>query len=122
MRKPLAISLAAALSFVPLAHAQTPPLPAQTGVLSQDVSDLWWDSTQSGWGLGLFQSGTFVFATLFVYNSSNQAAWFTANLTSQGNGLYTGPLYQTTGPYYASTTFDPTQVTRSQVGTMSFAV
>src|SRR4051812_36922856 len=66
MRKSIAIAIAAAFCAAPFAHAQTTaPLPAQTGVLAQNVSDLWWDPTQSGWGVGLFQTGNFVFATLF---------------------------------------------------------
>ena len=123
MIKPIAISIAAAFALIPVTQAQMiSPEATQIGVLTQSTSDLWWDPSQSGWGLQMNQQGSFVFATLYVYNQNNQATWYSANLTAQGQGAYTGPLYASTGPYFGAGTFDPSQVTRTQVGTMTVAI
>jgi hypothetical protein len=123
MKSRIAIAVLAALAVAPMAQAQTGlPLPAQTNALSQNVSDLWWDPTQSGWGVALFQSGTFIYAVVFVYDDSGRPTWFAGHLDAQGNGSYTGPVYSTTGPWFGSPVYVPGLVTRTQVGTMTLTL
>jgi hypothetical protein len=124
MFKKAAVAVALALAIVPIADAQVTGTPsAQLGALSQDVSDLWWNPSESGWGIQLNQMGGVVFATLYVYDASNRPTWFTAQLSAaQGSGQYTGPLYSSTGPYYGAGSFNAGSVTRTQVGTMTFAM
>jgi hypothetical protein len=124
MKTPIAIAVVAALATAAAAPAPAQsnlPLTAQTSVLSQNVTDLWWDPAQSGWGLAVYQSGTFIYAVLFVYDQNNHATWYPAELQSQGNGVYSGPIYTTTGPWFGST-FDGSAVSRQQSGTMTITV
>ena len=118
--KKAAVAMALALAVVPMASAQVGA--PGVGALSQDVSDLWWNLSESGWGMQLNQMGDTVFATLYVYDASGRPTWYTAQLTAQGNGQYTGPVYATTGPYFGAASFDAGSVTRTQVGTMSFTL
>ncbi|HUQ27076.1 MAG TPA: hypothetical protein VM051_00695 [Usitatibacter sp.] len=89
-----------------------------------DGNDLWIDPNESGWGLNLFHQGDTLFASLFVYGPDGKARWYTGSSlvgTDAGRDratVYTGALYESTGPAVTSV-FDPSRVTRRQVGTMS---
>lgn len=84
-----------------------------------DPSDLWWNPAEAGWGMQLVHGGGAVFATLFVYDASGKATFFTATLAQTG-GAWLGPLYATTGPSFAGPAFDPAQVGARNVGTLAF--
>jgi hypothetical protein len=94
-----------------------------------DYSDLWWNPSESGWGVNVTQQDTVLFATFFVYGSNGAPTWFVApdvELTGsvQINGasptpVFQGTLYQTTGPYFG-TAFNPASVTSRVVGTITF--
>ena len=86
---------------------------------AQDYTDIWWNPAEAGWGVNFVQSNQFMFATFFIYGPNNQPFWVTANLTQDANGVWTGPLYQTTGTFYGSP-WNPSQQTTSQVGTATF--
>jgi len=98
--------------------------PAVVGATSYSVdrSDLWWVSTESGWGIQLVQRNDAMFATLFVYGSTTAPVWYSATLVPSGPSKWSGDLVAATGPGFASTPFDPTTVTRTVVGSMSFVV
>lgn len=91
-----------------------------------DVGDLWWNPTESGWGMQLVQNGTTLFATMFVYHETTFPFWYVATLYFQGDDpitggpTYTGDLFETRGPYFGTVPFNPTQVTVAKVGTMTF--
>lgn len=84
-----------------------------------DWTDLWWNGAESGWGVNFVQADNFIFATFFVYGADQKATWFTGQMSVDANGVWSGPLYQTTGPYYGGV-WDPTQRTTTQVGTVTF--
>jgi hypothetical protein len=93
--------------------------------LTRDYSDLWFTSTESGWGANMIQQGEIIFLTMFVYQSNGQPIWFVASdLTFQGTTgttqRFTGPLYQTSGPFYGAPTFNPNSVVVTPVGTATF--
>jgi len=94
--------------------APAPAIPAH------DASDLWWNSTEPGWGLGLNQhaSGN-VFGVLYVYDTEKRPAWFPI---PGGRWItpttFVGRLYTTSGPAYQGPGFDPAQVSSRQVGAM----
>jgi hypothetical protein len=88
-----------------------------------DISDLWYNSRESGWGLNISHQQELLFATLFVYGADGRARWFVASELRSTNGEYsfTGPLYETSGPGFAGV-FNPANVTVRQVGTMTFSL
>jgi hypothetical protein len=95
-------------------------------VPTADFSDLWWNPAESGWGANVAQQNDTMFVTLFVYGSNNAPTWYVASgatWTGQSSSTptFTGALYQTTGPYFGGGTFNPANVTATQVGTLTFA-
>lgn len=64
---------------------------------------------ESGWGLALNQGGSnALFGAWFVYGAGGQPEWFTlqgGQWTSSTR--WTGPVYRTTGPFFAGPDFDP---------------
>lgn len=88
-------------------------------------TDMWWDPTESGWGLNVTQHGSGkIFASWLVYDADRGATWFVVSdgVWTDGN-TYRGAVYQTTGPYYGDCTvdscsrpFDPSTVVTTPVG------
>lgn len=88
-----------------------------------DVSDIWWNPAESGWGMQMVNTGTFVFATVYVYGSDGKPTWLVGQLTKTGAAqtAYAGPSYVTTGPYFGGS-FDANPVTIREAGTMTFVL
>lgn len=100
------------------AKASTP----KTNVTT-DVTDIWWSSVESGWGIQLVHNNDLLFATLFVYGAGGAPTFFVAVLdnTPSGSGTWTGTLYSTTGTPLGSP-WNPASVTETPVGTMTFVL
>jgi hypothetical protein len=113
-----AVILAVVTSYE-LALAEEVPLKT---FITTDVTDLWWNPNESGWGMQANQSGSTVFVTIFVYGSDHTPRWFVAQLSLTGGVTFTGPVYVVSGPYYGLPSFNPAQVSGSQVGTMTFVL
>jgi hypothetical protein len=89
-----------------------------------DYTDIWWTPAEGGWGVNLVQSNQFIFATFFIYGPGslppgNQPFWYTAQLTLQSNGTWSGPVYQTTGTYFGNP-WNTANNSVTQVGTATF--
>ncbi len=67
-----------------------------------DFTDLWYLALESGWGVNVVQSDSFLFVTFFIYGADGKPTWYTAQLTLDSSGNYNGGLYATTGTYYAA--------------------
>jgi hypothetical protein len=82
---------------------------------------LWWNPSESGWGVNVAQQGDIVFATLFTYDTNGTPMWLVlSNGARQGTGdTFSGTLYRTTGTPFSQNPFTGAQV--SQVGTMTFS-
>ena len=91
-----------------------------------DMSDLWWNPNESGWGINIAHQRDVIFATFFVYGADNQPRWYVApdmiGTSSGGASSYTfsGTLYETNGPFLGGP-FNPAQVSNRQVGTATLA-
>jgi len=92
---------------------------------SVDVSDLWWDPNESGWGINLAQQDNLVFATMFVYGPDGRPRWYSASSmngvqgTSAAVTSFSGKLSESTGPRQPGT-FNPSEVARREVGNITF--
>ncbi len=85
-----------------------------------DWNDLFWNPAESGWGVNFVQNGNFIFATFFVYGTGLQPTWYSGQMTIDTNGIWSGPLYATTGSFYGAP-WNPGQRTTTAVGTVTFA-
>ncbi len=110
--------------------------PAASNRPNFNVTGLWWTPSESGWGVNIVQNAAgALFATWFVYSPDGAAAWYhmPAGAWEPSGSFFsfTGPVYRTTGPFFegcpasantcAYVPFDPSRVTRTQVGTARFA-
>jgi hypothetical protein len=93
-------------------------LPASAVSTGIDYTDLWYNPSESGWGVNLIQQNNVIFATLFVYGPDNSARWYVASSLVGGGNNFTGQLFQTTGPAFTGT-FNPGAVTATPVGNMT---
>jgi predicted dienelactone hydrolase len=81
-----------------------------------NYQDLWWNPTESGWGINLTQQGSTIFAVWFTYDPSGKPLWLSVTATPQG-GAFAGTLYQATGPAFDAVPFNPANVILTPVGT-----
>jgi hypothetical protein len=92
---------------------------------ASDYTDIWFNPSEQstaggGWGVNVVQSDAFLFLTFFIYGPDNRPTWYVAGLTRDADGNFNGPLYATTGTYFA-TPWNPNDGAGSaQVGTASF--
>lgn len=107
------------LSFFVLANS------ALANTFGTDMTDLWWNANESGWGVTATHQGEIVFLTFFIYGTDSKAQWYTGqaayvNQNAQGALVFSGPMYSVTGPWFG-TVFNTNAVSGRQVGTVTFA-
>ena len=82
-----------------------------------NYQDLWWNASESGWGVNITHQGDILFATLFTYGSNGQGMWLVMSAGQrQSDGSYFGDLYRTTGPAFNANPW--TSVSVARVGNM----
>lgn len=95
--------------------------PAAATSYSTDQSDLWFNPSESGWGIQLVQRGDLIFATMFVYDPSHVPIWYGGTLYPTGASFtWSGSNYVTSGPWFGNVPFNPAQVSNRIVGTMTW--
>lgn len=75
-----------------------------------DYTGMWWKPEESGWGLALHQSAASdaLFGAWFVYGEDGQPEWFTLQGGQWTSATrWAGPVYRTTGPFFAGPDYDP---------------
>jgi alpha-tubulin suppressor-like RCC1 family protein len=85
-----------------------------------DYTDIWWNASESGWGLALSQHGDNVFGVLFTYDCDGSPLFVTLpGVDFVGSSAFEAVLYTTrsTGSWWGSATFDPAHVTSTRAGT-----
>ena len=106
----------AALAAIFAASAPSASIAANT----TDLTDIWWNSSQSGMGYQFVQNNDFLFVTFYVFGPDNKPLWYVAQLNYTGNLTWSGNVYYGNGPFFAGATYDPSTVTRANVGTATF--
>lgn len=88
---------------------------------AQNYSDMWWNPSESGWGVTLADHETQLFAVWYTYDTDGTPIWFTVpgGTFNANRTFFTGDLYRSTGPSFAGA-FDPAAVVRTKVGTATF--
>ena len=95
---------------------------ANTG--ASDFTDLWWNPSESGWGVSITQHGNNIFFRIFVYDTDGRPLLFVVpGVTFTSATSFTGALQLTAGPWFGSSPFDPAQVVRTTAGsaTLTFS-
>ncbi|MEP7067678.1 MAG: hypothetical protein ABI789_00495 [Usitatibacter sp.] len=88
---------------------------------AENYSDMWWNPSESGWGVTIADHDTQLFAVWYAYDTDGSPMWFTVpgGTFNANRTFFSGDLYRTTGPSYTGA-FDPNAVTTTKVGTASF--
>ena len=87
-----------------------------------DVTDIWWNEAESGWGLTLAQHGNNVFGVWFTYGLDGKPLWVTLpGVTFTAASAFNGSLYSVTGPYYGTVPFNSAAVVATPAGNASLS-
>ena len=86
----LAFQCAIAFAATEGSAVEKGPTGTEKTATSTDVSDLWWNPAESGWGLQMVQESGFVFATLFIYGQDGRPTWATAEMQFVGPATVAG--------------------------------
>ena len=96
---------------------------AQASTVSSEITDMWWNPGESGWGLNVILQGDVAFLTFFVYGANGTPTWFTsdAHLATNGQAVWSGNLYATNGPWFGGP-FAAGNVHVRTAGTATFSI
>jgi hypothetical protein len=96
---------------------------AQASTSSSEITDMWWNPGESGWGVNVILQNDVAFLTFFVYDTMGIPIWYTsdAHLVATGETVWTGKLYATNGPWFGGP-FAAGNVKVRQAGTATFTV
>jgi YVTN family beta-propeller protein len=87
-----------------------------------NYTDLWWNPTESGWGIGITQQHGTMFLAWFAYDDTGSPTWLVASncvVNANGDGC-SGELYRTSGPIDPlRNAFDPSKVHATTVGNIT---
>jgi hypothetical protein len=103
-----------------------PCVDAAVSYYQPDASDMWWNPSESGWGVNVVVEQDVMFATLFVYGADGRARWYVApDMRTSGAPAdvpqdFVGRLYETTGPMLTNAPFNPGAVGVRDVGEARF--
>jgi len=95
---------------------------APIGAQALNLSDLWWNPAESGWGANIGQQDDTAVVTLYVYDADGEPTWLfgvASTYASGPGGLphFNGTLYRTRGSSYGSA-FDPAKSQATVVGSL----
>ena len=87
----------------------------------ENYQDLWWNSSESGWGVNIAHQGDTLFATWYTYDAQGKGLWLVMSNTSKtGASSYAGPVLRASGPSFDAP-WDSSKVTLTEVGSANFA-
>lgn len=99
-----------AITRQPVGTGTTPP--------AVNYTDLWWNASESGWGLAIAQQFSNMFLAWYVYDGSGKPTWYVASNCAVAGAGCTGPVYRTTGPAFGPS-FDGSKVQVFTAGTVT---
>ncbi len=106
--------------------ASGPAKGAKGTTFGPDMTGIWFNPAESGWGVNVIQQSQTLFVTLFVYGTDGRALWFVGPdvsfASSDASGsTFAGTLFQTSGPYFGAGPFNSAAVSATPVGTLSMS-
>jgi hypothetical protein len=91
------------------------------GAVANNYEGLWWNASESGWGINFEHQGSKIFATWFTYDLAGKAWWLVMLADAGPGNTFTGTLYKTTGSSYDANTFTAGTPVPVGTGTLTFA-
>jgi hypothetical protein len=82
--------------------------------------DLWWNPSESGWGVNVVQQGDILFATWFVYGPDGAPIWYVmSNGQKTAANVFTGRVFSARGTWFAAA-WNPAALAPTDVGSATF--
>ncbi len=82
--------------------------------------DLWWNPSESGWGVNVVQQGDTLFATWFVYGPDGAPIWYVmSNGQKTAANIFTGRVLSVKGTWFGAA-WNPAQLVPTDVGSATF--
>ncbi len=91
--------------------------------LSTTFTDLWWNPTESGWGVNIDHQNQLMYLTFYIYRADGSPYWVTAllNYVPGSQFTFTGDLYENPhGPWFGTPVYAPIPAGR-KAGTATFS-
>jgi len=87
------------------------------------LSGIWWNPSESGWGINFTQRHGNIFAAWYTYDSAGNPKWYVASNCAMpaGSNSCSGSLYQVEGPRFFGVPFDTSARVVTTVGSISVA-
>jgi hypothetical protein len=93
---------------------------ASASTTTSDITDMWWNPAESGWGVNVILQQDVAFLTFFVYDAARNPVWYTSDAhRSPSTFTWTGKLYATAGPWFGGP-FTPSSVNVREAGSVTF--
>jgi cyclophilin family peptidyl-prolyl cis-trans isomerase len=65
--------------------------------IGDNYQGLWWNSSESGWGMSLAHKGSTVFVALYTYDAGGRPAWYVISNCALSGNACSGELYRVNG-------------------------
>jgi hypothetical protein len=93
-----------------------------TAYPAYDFSDIWWNATESGWGISIHAKNDKLFAAWFVYDAAGKPVWYTLQQGRwQSSTLHSGVVYVTqSNPNAGIGPLSTVSITPVGTGTITF--
>lgn len=87
----------------------------------ENYSGIWWNASESGWGLSLHQGRLdALVGSIYVFDEGRDPVWYTLGAGRwETSTRWTGEVFHSQGPSWSATSFDRTQVKHEGVGTVT---
>jgi serine protease len=92
------------------------------GAQPYNLSALWWQPTENGWGINFQQQGNVIFGTWFTYDLAGRDLWLVMpSMTRVTEDFFLGDVFETTGVPFNQINGQPSARTVTKVGTAVLA-
>jgi hypothetical protein len=91
-----------------------------TAAGAANYEGLWWNASESGWGINFEHQGNTIFATWFTYDTTGKAWWLVMTADGGPGNVFTGTIYKTTGSSYGASSFAAGTPVSVGTGTLTF--
>jgi lysyl endopeptidase len=84
--------------------------------VTNNYTDVWWNPSESGWGVNIGHQGNVLFSVIYTYERDGSPVWLAASAVRGSLGIYSGDLIKVSGPAFNANPWNPAAVTRTPVG------
>jgi hypothetical protein len=76
-------------------------------IATANYQGLWWNPSESGWGINLAHQGDQIYLTWYTYDAAGKALWLAMLASKIAPGSYAGDILEVHGPPFSAVPFVP---------------